>query len=248
MDLQRAGLPELKKKAAEGMVYIGRLAAGQSYIIGLGCLHKGAVGATVKVAVAKAGTHTTGYTGFSKKYRQKGKKPLISPATMSTDPKQLTYSGLEALDGIAREILSYAADQRVWAFDGEMAAGKTTLIQVLCRLLGVEETVNSPTYPLINEYHTQDGTPIYHFDFYRINKLEEALNVGVREYMDSGHFCFIEWPSQVTNILPANTFRVRLELEKDQVRKVLLYKITPPDYPKPEPRYPLQKKSTVSLI
>lgn len=109
-------------------------------------------------------------------------------------------------------------DNKVFAFHGSMGAGKTTFIKALCEELGVTETVGSPTFAIINEYKDGQGLPIYHFDFYRINKLEEVYDFGYEDYFYSGNLCLIEWPELVESLLPENTVRISIEELEDGSR------------------------------
>ncbi len=111
---------------------------------------------------------------------------------------------------------------RVFAFYGAMGAGKTTFIKALCEELGVRERVASPTFALINEYRDRGGEPIYHFDFYRINKLEEAFDFGYEDYFYSGCRCFIEWPELVEEVLPEGTLRISIRETTSGARVVEL--------------------------
>ncbi|MBE0662603.1 MAG: tRNA (adenosine(37)-N6)-threonylcarbamoyltransferase complex ATPase subunit type 1 TsaE [Bacteroidales bacterium] len=106
------------------------------------------------------------------------------------------------LDLVARKIINSFPQQRVFAFYGAMGVGKTTLIKAVCHELGVEDVVVSPTFSLINEYSTREGDPVYHFDFYRIKSLSEAFDMGYEEYFFSGHYCFVEWPEKIEQLLP----------------------------------------------
>lgn len=107
------------------------------------------------------------------------------------------------------------------AFYGEMGAGKTTLIREICGQLGVEDNVNSPTFSIVNEYHTGDGERIYHFDFYRINKPEEVFDFGCEEYFDSGCLCLIEWPEKLGDLLPPeNVRKVNISVTPKGVREI----------------------------
>lgn len=115
------------------------------------------------------------------------------------------------LKSVARKFIDQMGDHRVFAFYGAMGVGKTTFIKAVCQELGVAETVASPTFAIINEYKDVKGEPIYHFDFYRINKLEEVFDFGYEEYLYSGHLCFIEWPELVEQILPENTVKVSIQ-------------------------------------
>lgn len=110
----------------------------------------------------------------------------------------------------------------VFAFYGKMGAGKTTFIKALCRELGVQDTVNSPTFAIVNEYQDGQGEPVYHFDFYRIKRLAEAYDMGCDEYFYSGHPCFIEWPELIEDILPQETVRVTISEQPDGSRQVVM--------------------------
>ena len=103
-----------------------------------------------------------------------------------------------------------AADCSIIAFEGEMGAGKTTLIRALCAALGVEDDVSSPTFALVNEYRDGQDRPVYHFDFYRIDSVEEAVRMGAAEYLDSGYLCLIEWPTRIASLLPLERLLVEL--------------------------------------
>lgn len=110
---------------------------------------------------------------------------------------------------------------RAFAFYGKMGAGKTTFIKALCDVLGVEDVVNSPTFAIVNEYHsTVLAGPVFHFDFYRIRRIEEAMDMGADEYFYSGSPCFIEWPELVEDILPEETIAVKVEETADGTRIV----------------------------
>ena len=102
-----------------------------------------------------------------------------------------------------------------------MGAGKTTFITALCEALGVRDIVNSPTFTLVNEYRDAAGEPVYHFDFYRINRLSEALDIGLYEYLDSGAFCLIEWPEMIEELLPEETLKVQILVEDADTRTLL---------------------------
>lgn len=108
---------------------------------------------------------------------------------------------VEDLLGVADALLQEAGSHRVFCLHGEMGAGKTTFITALCRALGVEDAVSSPTFSIVQEYLGGDGKPVFHFDFYRIEKVEEAFDLGAEEYLYSGNYCFIEWPEKVESLL-----------------------------------------------
>jgi tRNA threonylcarbamoyladenosine biosynthesis protein TsaE len=108
----------------------------------------------------------------------------------------------------------------VVAFYGAMGAGKTTLIKAICAAMGITGTVNSPTFALVNEYRKPSGEPVYHFDFYRINKPEEAFDLGYEEYFFSGHSCLVEWPELIAPLLPPDTLHLHLHVGKEGKRTI----------------------------
>ena len=123
---------------------------------------------------------------------------------------QIEIKNLADIQQAAREFIQKMDNHTVFAFYGNMGAGKTTFIKEVCKELGVKETVASPTFAIINEYKRGNGDPIYHFDFYRINKIEEVYDFGYEDYLYSGYTCFIEWPELVEQILPENTVRLSI--------------------------------------
>lgn len=125
-----------------------------------------------------------------------------------------------ALPQAARSFVELMGDYTIFAFNGEMGAGKTTFIMDLCRALGVDDDlVGSPSFALINEYRSDSTAElIYHFDLYRLESLEEALDIGVEDYFDSGAVCLIEWPDRVADILPDDTVRVTITVNADESR------------------------------
>lgn len=137
---------------------------------------------------------------------------------------QIRCSKIEDLPEAAGEIIAFAREKKlmVWIFEGEMGAGKTTLIKAVCKLLGVEDTVQSPTFSIVNEYRSAGGGTVYHFDFYRIREAEEAVHIGAEEYFYSGNLCLIEWPSKVEPLLPDNYLKITLIAEKDFSRNISL--------------------------
>jgi tRNA threonylcarbamoyladenosine biosynthesis protein TsaE len=126
---------------------------------------------------------------------------------------------LHDLDGIAARIIETAGDRRVLAFYGQMGVGKTTLIRTICRCLQVKNEVTSPTFALVNEYPSVDG-PVYHFDFYRINRISEALDFGIDEYFDSGYWCLMEWPEKIAELLPDSLVSISLTENPDGSRTI----------------------------
>ena len=133
--------------------------------------------------------------------------------------KQFVAATLDELDVVATEILSFCGENKILAISGKMGAGKTTLIKSLCDALGVEDTVASPTFSLVNEYTDAQGNSIFHFDFYRIKKLEEVYDIGYEEYFYSGHYCFIEWPEMIAELLPEDHVKIQIEVNDKEERK-----------------------------
>ena len=122
---------------------------------------------------------------------------------------------ISAIPLAAKAFIRQMGDNKVFAFYGLMGAGKTTFIKAICEELGVQETISSPTFSIINEYHANCGKVIYHFDFYRIETMEEALDFGVEEYLYSGNLCFIEWAERIEALLPESLVNVYIhETEK----------------------------------
>ena len=132
----------------------------------------------------------------------------------------LKIDSINDLPEAADAILEALNGRSIVAFWGEMGAGKTTLIRALCDRLGVTDTVTSPTFALVNEYHTETGEPIYHFDFYRINRIEEVFDFGYEEYFYSGNLCLIEWPEKIEGLLPEETLSVRIRITGDESRTI----------------------------
>jgi len=133
---------------------------------------------------------------------------------------KIIIRNLKDIDRAAREFLSLKQERQVIALYGAMGAGKTTFIKAICSALGVPDSVNSPTFTIINEYRSGEGKPIYHFDFYRINKLEEAFDIGFEEFIYSGELCLIEWPEKIEQILPDNCLKVHISVLDDESREI----------------------------
>ncbi|WP_036776135.1 tRNA (adenosine(37)-N6)-threonylcarbamoyltransferase complex ATPase subunit type 1 TsaE [Pontibacter actiniarum] len=134
----------------------------------------------------------------------------------------IRMSSLEELPAAASVLIEEAASEPIILFEGPMGAGKTTLIKELCRQLGVQENVSSPTFALVNEYEGKGGKLIYHFDFYRINDEREALDIGAPEYFESGNLCLIEWPSMIPNLLPEHYLLVELQPDAEGKERSLV--------------------------
>lgn len=132
--------------------------------------------------------------------------------------QEVTIQDVADLDRAAAEFLEKIGDNRLIAFYAPMGAGKTTFTTAICRVLGVTDPVGSPTFAIVNEYMKEDGDPMYHFDFYRINKLQEAIEIGLYDYLDSGYLCIMEWPENVEDLLPEETLKVYFKINPDHSR------------------------------
>ena len=128
---------------------------------------------------------------------------------------------LEELQKVAKEVIQ-SAKNKVLLFYGEMGVGKTTLIKEIVKQLGSQDNVSSPTFSLVNEYHTVSGEKVYHFDFYRINNENEALDMGAEEYFYSDCWCLIEWPEKVKNLVPLNSVTITITANSNQTRTLEL--------------------------
>lgn len=131
----------------------------------------------------------------------------------------IQINDIENIHEAAREFINQIGDARVFAFYGKMGAGKTTFIKAICEELGCQDVITSPTFAIVNEY-SSDTTPIYHFDFYRIKKLEEVYDMGYEEYFYSGALCLIEWPELIEEILPDDAVRVNINEQEDGSRTI----------------------------
>ena len=132
---------------------------------------------------------------------------------------EVQIAGLEDLERAAKEFLKAIGEQALVAFYAPMGEGKTTFITAVCKVLGVkEDAVSSPTFAIVNEYRTATGAPLFHFDFYRIERLEEALDIGLYDYLDSGCLCLMEWPENVEELLPEETLKVHIRVNPDLSR------------------------------
>ncbi|CAL2102966.1 ATPase YjeE, predicted to have essential role in cell wall biosynthesis [Tenacibaculum sp. 190130A14a] len=128
---------------------------------------------------------------------------------------------LNELQEVAEEVITTATN-KILLFNGEMGVGKTTLIKEICKVLGIDDVTHSPTFSLVNEYHTNNGEIVYHFDFYRIDNEEEAYDMGVEDYLYSNNWCLIEWPGNVKNLLPLEAVDVNITLLENGQRNIQL--------------------------
>ena len=136
---------------------------------------------------------------------------------------EIKINGIEGLEEAAKAFVAAMGERSVFAFYGKMGAGKTTFIKALCKALGIEDIVNSPTFALVNEYRSgTTGELVYHFDFYRINKIEEVYDMGYEDYFYSGAVCLIEWPELVEDLLPEDAVRVEIVENADGSRTLTL--------------------------
>lgn len=136
---------------------------------------------------------------------------------------KIKIQSLEQIQEAARQFVEAMGDNTVFAFYGKMGAGKTTFIKAVCEVLGVEDVITSPTFAIVNEYRSDlAGELIYHFDFYRIKKLDEVYDMGYEDYFYSGALCFIEWPELIEELLPGNTIKVSIEENEAGEREITL--------------------------
>lgn len=136
---------------------------------------------------------------------------------------EIKIQSLDQIQEAAKQFVEAMGDNTVFAFYGKMGAGKTTFIKAVCETLGVTDVITSPTFAIVNEYRSETaGELIYHFDFYRIKKLDEVYDMGYEDYFYSGAVCFIEWPELIEELLPGNTVKVTIEEVEDGKRKLTL--------------------------
>lgn len=133
---------------------------------------------------------------------------------------KIIINNLDQIQEAAQQFVAAMGDNTVFAFYGSMGAGKTTFVKAVCEELGVEDVINSPTFAIVNEYRSTTDELIYHFDFYRIKKLEEVYDMGYEDYFYSGALCFIEWPELVEDLLPLDAVRVTIEEQNDGSRVI----------------------------
>lgn len=135
---------------------------------------------------------------------------------------EIKIQDLEHIHEAAKEFIKAMGKDTIFAFYGEMGAGKTTFIKAICEELGVKDVITSPTFAIVNEYTDGHGNPIYHFDFYRIKKLDEVFDMGFEDYIDSGNICLMEWPELIEDILPEEARKVTITVDYDGSRTVKL--------------------------
>lgn len=136
--------------------------------------------------------------------------------------REITIHSTEDLPKVAEQVIDALDGRSVVAFFGQMGAGKTTLISAIMEYLGSADTVTSPTFALVNQYYTADEQPVYHFDFYRINSLAEAFDMGYEEYFYSGDLCLVEWPEKIEGLLPDEVVVVRIEPLDESSRRFVI--------------------------
>ncbi|PKP10747.1 MAG: tRNA (adenosine(37)-N6)-threonylcarbamoyltransferase complex ATPase subunit type 1 TsaE [Bacteroidetes bacterium HGW-Bacteroidetes-4] len=132
--------------------------------------------------------------------------------------ESIVFNTLDKIEAAGKEFLAAQKGKKHFAFYGDMGAGKTTFIKTVCRLLQVTDVVTSPTFSIINEYQTLGNDKVFHFDFYRIKDLEEVFNLGYEDYFYSNHYCFVEWPELVEELLPDHMVKVRIMVKADGSR------------------------------
>jgi tRNA threonylcarbamoyladenosine biosynthesis protein TsaE len=137
-------------------------------------------------------------------------------------PTAFSSVSLDQLSSISNQAIALAKNRSLWCFYGEMGAGKTTFIKEICASLGILTPITSPTFSLVNEYQTPSGKPIYHFDFYRINSIEEVYDIGYEDYFYSGHICLIEWPEKIESLLAGELlFKITLTKTNETDREIV---------------------------
>ncbi len=129
---------------------------------------------------------------------------------------------LDEIQEAARQLINAAKNEKIWVFQGEMGAGKTTLIKALAKEFGVEDPVSSPTFGIVNEYQASSGAKIFHFDFYRLDDPNEALDIGIEEYFYSGEYCWIEWAEKIAQFIPEDFLLIRISSNTDQSRTITI--------------------------
>lgn len=133
-----------------------------------------------------------------------------------------TIQQVEELKPLAKQVLAHFPTARVFAFNAPMGAGKTTFIKEIATSLGVEENMSSPTYAIVNQYRTNNGDVVYHMDLYRLENINEALEIGIEEYLYSGHYVFIEWPALINKLLPNEYVNITIEVTGPSIRRLII--------------------------
>ena len=136
--------------------------------------------------------------------------------------RSFELSSEASLPDLARKLLELSGERRIFVLEGEMGAGKTTLIKAFCQELGVKDPVSSPSFSIINEYRRESAEKVYHIDLYRIGDEEELYDMGIEEVVDESHYCFIEWPEKAGNFLPSDPVRIDIEIMDDSERRILM--------------------------
>lgn len=134
-----------------------------------------------------------------------------------------TCQSPDQLQPIAKTLLEQYRDKRIFAFHGEMGAGKTTFIKAICEFLEVTDTVSSPTFAIVNEYVSKNAGNIFHFDLYRLKSWTEMLEIGYEDYFYSGNYCLLEWPEKIVNLLPEETVHVSIEVSPDNALRTFTF-------------------------
>ncbi|MCP4552216.1 MAG: tRNA (adenosine(37)-N6)-threonylcarbamoyltransferase complex ATPase subunit type 1 TsaE [Bacteroidetes bacterium] len=137
--------------------------------------------------------------------------------------QKIICKSLDELPNIVEKLLNSFPTDRIFAFKGNLGAGKTTFIKILCKKLGVKDEVVSPTFAIINEYLTESAGPIFHFDFYRINKVEEVMDIGYEEYLYSDNYCLIEWPEKIEELLPQDIVYITIIEKQDNNSRIIYF-------------------------
>ncbi|WP_040414116.1 tRNA (adenosine(37)-N6)-threonylcarbamoyltransferase complex ATPase subunit type 1 TsaE [Cyclobacterium qasimii] len=136
--------------------------------------------------------------------------------------KRIHCDHISEISNAAEVIIDLCRDMKVWVFQGEMGAGKTTLIKAICEKLNILDPVSSPTFSIVNEYTSDQGDPVYHFDFYRIEDPVEALDMGIEEYFSSGNYCFVEWAEKIPMFLPDKFALIAIESDEVEKRNIAI--------------------------
>lgn len=145
---------------------------------------------------------------------------MVRRKSWDSNYMELKINHIDDINEVARQFVDQMGDHKIFAFYGKMGAGKTTFIKAMCEELGVTDVINSPTFAIVNEYMDGKGESIYHFDFYRIKRVEEVYDIGFDEYIYSGNLCLMEWPELIEQLLPEETMRVDIMENPDGTRVI----------------------------